>query len=391
MRFGRAMLHRKKPVIGLIVTVCILVWMFRPVHQHWAEVRQRVLVTSLARFALAAVMFAIFLFVFRVISWRRIVIAFGPKLPFAPAARIWSTSELARYLPGVIWQVWGRVYLVKPYGLGAAACSTSQILELAIFLMANVLVAITALPFYLGQMTGSAQSWLLRAVFLAPLLLILLHPRIFYGIINGILKKIKKPPIQTRLPGRTLLALLGWAVVGLCWQGLAIWILLSQPQALDLGFRQIGLVIGAYCLAWCAGFLVVTAPAGFGIREFVFVWVLKSALPPQVRDLFPGNIDQSNAELTGVLVFLAVLLRLWTIAGELILSATAHLLDYKGAMGLPGAAGRIESAEMATGADQITPDKIPPRDAKITPSEKTMPQRTMPASSPGNVAGDIPS
>jgi hypothetical protein len=391
LRLGRATLHRKKPLIGLIVTVCILIWMFRPVHQHWAEVRQRVLVTSLSRFALAAVMFAIFLFVFRVISWRKIVMAFGLKLPFAPAARIWSTSELARYLPGVIWQVWGRVYLVKPYGLGAAACSTSQILELAIFLMANVLVAIATLPFYLSQMSDSTQHWLLRAVILAPLLLILLHPRIFYGIINGVLKKIKKPPIQNRLPGRTLLALLGWAIVGLCWQGLAIWILLAQPQALDLGIRQIGLVIGAYCLAWCAGFLVVTAPAGFGIREFVLVSVFQFALPAQVRQQFPGTIDQKNAELGGVLVFLAVLLRLWTIAGELILSATAHLLDYKGAMGLPGAPGRIGSpaTEKASsdknGSDKNAADKNTIREPKITPAERTIP------ASPGSIAGDIPS
>ena len=55
--------------------------------------------------------------------WRRILIGFGHYLPVAPATRIWSTSELARYLPGVIWQVAGRVYLVKPYGVRGSVCT----------------------------------------------------------------------------------------------------------------------------------------------------------------------------------------------------------------------------------------------------------------------------
>src|SRR5207244_4971965 len=106
-----------------------------------AAVRQQVAALELWRFVLASAMFAFFLLCFRALSWRRALKAFGYKLPCGAAARIWSASELARYLPGAIWQVVGRVYLCKPYGIPGSIASTSQILEICIFLFANVLLA----------------------------------------------------------------------------------------------------------------------------------------------------------------------------------------------------------------------------------------------------------
>lgn len=40
-------------------------------------------------------------------------------------------------------------------------------------------------------------------------------------------------------------------------------------------------VIGVYCLAWVAGFLVPFAPAGLGVREAVLALVLDPVLDPQ--------------------------------------------------------------------------------------------------------------
>lgn len=325
-----------KSIIFVLFLAAIIGWMFKPVRHYWRDVHQRVMETSLQRLLIAALMFAVFLFVFRVLSWRKIIACFGFKLPLATSARIWSLSELARYLPGVIWQVWGRVYLVRPYGVNAIACSASQMLELAIFLMANILVVLACLPWFAANLTGRAHFSFWLALAVAPVLLLLLIPRVFYGIINSVMRRLKKPPIQKRLHAKVLFALLGWAVLGLCWQGVAIWLLLSQPHALGLAPGDLPLVIGAYCLAWCAGFLMVTAPGGIGVREVVLVGALRFALPAHVRQQF-SNAENENV----VLFFLAVLLRLWTIAGELTLSTVAHLLDYRGALGRADAPGRM--------------------------------------------------
>lgn len=336
-----------KRALAVSITVAIFAWILKPIILQWPEVREQVisnLSTGILRFALASGMFALFLFVFRALVWRMIVASFGHKLPVPAAVRIWSTSELARYLPGVIWQVVGRVYLVRPYGVSGSVCSITQILELAIFLLANILVALACLLYFgIKNLDGAARGWLFVAAGLLPVLLILLHTKIFYGIINRIMRRLHKPPIVQRLRGYMLVALLFWTILGLLWQSLAIFLILQQP--LDLKMQWWWVVAGAYSLAWIAGFLAFWAPGGLGVREVVFIGAIYLILPESVRQSFKPSLEAHPQDipptLLAMLAFLSVLLRIWTIAGEFILAAAAYLLDFRGALGKSDAPGRI--------------------------------------------------
>lgn len=312
-------------LLGLAITVAIFVWICKPIIHNWDHFKGRVDAVSWSRLGLASAMFAAFLFTFRAMSWRRILIGFGHRLPVAAATRIWATSEMARYLPGVIWQVVGRAFLVKPYGVSGSVCSASQVLELVIFLLANALVAISCLLWNgTKYLTGPAREWLFCAMALVPILLSVLHPKIFYGTMNRVLRRLDKPQMTRQLGFAALAGLVLWAAVGLIWQGLAIWVLAAPP--LELQFTKWWVVTGAYSLAWCAGFLAFWAPGGIGVRELVFVTAMRWVLPPRI------HFVDANAML-GFLAFLSVLLRLWATLGELILSGFAYALDMKGAMG----------------------------------------------------------
>jgi hypothetical protein len=229
----------------LSITIAIFVWISKPIVQNWDRVKDHVQAVSWYRLVLASAMFAFFLFVFRAMAWRRILRGFGYPLPVAPALRIWTTSELARYLPGVIWQVVGRAYLARPYGVSGTVCSTSQVLELVIFLLANVLVAITCLLWNGNKHLphGAARLWLRAAMWLVPVLFLLLHPKVFYGLMNGILRRLGKPLITQQLGFGLLAGLLLWNVIGLIWQSFAIWILTAGP--LDLQFTKWWVVAGS--------------------------------------------------------------------------------------------------------------------------------------------------
>jgi uncharacterized membrane protein YbhN (UPF0104 family) len=320
---------------GVVVTLAIFFWILKPVYWRWGQVKDRVERTNWGLVLLASAMFAVFLFLFRAMSWRRILKGLGHELPIAVTTRIWSSSELARYLPGVIWQVVGRVYLVKPYGVSGTICSTSQILELTIFLLANVLLAVGCLTWFgVKHMHETAQTWLISVALLAPILLALLHPKVFYGITDAILRRMGKDPIQRKLRFRLLIGLLIWAMLGLLWQSMAIWIITTGP--LHLQFTKWWVVGGAYCLAWCAGFLAFWAPGGLGVRELVFVAAMQVALPLSVRRQF-----SDPKALAGFLAFLSVLLRLWATAGEVMIVGTSSLLDRKGLLGRADAKGRV--------------------------------------------------
>ncbi len=328
-------------IAGLGITAAILFYMFKKIALHWHDpaVRSRVLATSPLRFLVASAMFALFLFAFRAFTWRKILKGFGYALPYAAAIRIWSISELARYLPGSILQVVGRVYLAKPYGVPGSIVSTSQVLELATFLLANTLVAVPCLLFAGARSAHLEQAriWYFVAMGLVPLLTIVLHPRVFYGITNRILARLGKPAIARRLSGAKLFGLLIWSIFGLLFQSLAILLLVKDP--LGLPWIKWWVVAGAYCLAWIGGFLAIWAPGGLGVREFVFVAAMRIAIPHRFKEQFP---DQ--ASFNALVVFLSLLLRLWTIGGELIFSFIASACDYRGLLGLANAPGQIKRA-----------------------------------------------
>jgi uncharacterized membrane protein YbhN (UPF0104 family) len=331
--FARPWLKR---MVIVAITMLIFWTMARPLVEKWPEVRTRIAQVPVWRFVVASGLFAFFLFAFRAMSWRRMLKAFGHKLPPAVVTRIWATSELARYLPGSVWQVIGRVYLIRPYGVSGSVCSTTQVLELCVFLLANVLVAVACLLWFAAKLEPTARPWLYTAMALVPLMSFLLHPKVFYGITNRVLGRLGKPKIVQRLRGRSLVHLLGWLILGLLVQSAGVY-LITAP-ALGLKPDWWWYVAGAYCLAWIAGFLAFWAPGGLGVRELVFVATLQYILPDQVKNS-PQFSDP--ASLAATLVLLGFILRLWTIVGELIVTVTAYAMDLRGALGFPDAPGRV--------------------------------------------------
>lgn len=327
-----------KRVIGLGITIWIFTIMIDPLQKNWPLVKERAQEFSIVRFFIASVMFAMFLFFFRAMSWWRVLKGFGFKLPRAAATRIWSTSELARYLPGAIWQVVGRVYLIKPYGVSGSICSTTQILEVCVFLFSNVLLASLCLLWFGAKIDETARPWLYTAMALVPLLGLLLHPKIFYAIVNKVLTRLGKPKIVKRLRGYKLIKLLFIVTLGLLWQTAALYVI-TEP-VLHLKPDWWWAIAGSYCLGWMAGFLAFWAPGGIGVRELVFVATLQLVLPDEVKNSM--NPDSLN----GLLVLIGFVLRLWTVAGEILLTMAAYALDFQGAINDPDAPGRVQQTRV---------------------------------------------
>jgi len=183
-------------------------------------------------------------------------------------------------------------------------------------------------------MKGHAVTYLYVATALVPLLLMLLHPKVFYTALTKYMTWRGKELPTRRVRGRTLTMLAIWAILGLLWQSLALWVLTHGP--LDLPIQKWWVVAGSYCLAWCAGFIAFWAPGGLGVREFIFVTAMMFALPPGVQHEF-----KDPKVLYGFLAFMGILLRLWATAGELILTGVAYAVDYRGALGRTDAPGRV--------------------------------------------------
>jgi glycosyltransferase 2 family protein len=325
---------RVKRILAVLLMLAIFAWMIKPVVKDWSTVKPFIERTDGSTFTAACAMFAVFLFA-RALTWRRILKGFGHDLPLAPSTRIWISSEMARYVPGSVLQFAGRVFLSKPYGVPRAVVITSQILELSAFLLGNVILALLCLLYDVAKIDHEAKPWMILTIALVPILVAFLHPRIFYGLVNAVRARQRKEPITIRLGGKVLTALLFGSLVALVWQSIGLWVL--THGALHLEWKHWWYVAGAYCLAWIAGFLSFLSPGGMGVRELVFYVTLRAILPAHIKDQFGA----SRATFNAYLKFLAVLLRLWTIGGELILWSISSALDWKGALGRADAPGRV--------------------------------------------------
>jgi uncharacterized membrane protein YbhN (UPF0104 family) len=319
-----------KRIGGAIITVAIFAFLLRPIVRDWEQVKAQVASIDAWRFVLAVLLCAASLLL-RAVTWQKILAGLGRRLPVAPVVRIWSLGELARYLPGTIWQFVGRVVLLRPYGVDGAICTTSQVLELSTFVLANVSVATITLLWFASTIEGHARLWLFVAAALVPVLAIVIHPAVYYRLVNAALVRAKRQPLTERLSGAGMVALLAAMVVVLLLQSAGVF-LLVQP-ALHLRLEWLWIVAAAYSLAWTAGFLAFWAPGGLGVRELVFVAAMSVVLPEDVRRQFP--------EPTALLGFLAVMLRVWATAGELLVCAGAHAADYEGMLGRRDAPGRV--------------------------------------------------
>ena len=311
--------------ISLAITIAIFVWILRPVARHWQLLDDAILSISPLRFLAAAAMLSSYLLVFRALTWRHVLGKLGRSLPVPAATRIWALTELARLLPGGIWQTAPRISLIRAYGVEPVQSMTSHVIEFTVVFLANLLIGTAAILWFFALKFQKIDGLCYVGLALLPLSALILRQRTFQTWLNRALRTLNKPPVAVLVPTRFLVALLAWDLLGIVWQAMAIWLLLGQSELMGLNFSHLYFVAGAYSLAWCAGKFAVWAPAGIGVRELAFVYLVFSmASPASFRVPLSEHITW-----IAHLALAAILLRLWSVAGEIILASTAYITDRK--------------------------------------------------------------
>ena len=202
--------------------------------------------------------------------WRRLLAALGSPLPVRAAGRIMFIGQLGKYLPGSVWPVLAQMELGNAYRVPRHRSASAAILLMVFSLLSGLLTALIALPFVGGS---TPYLWALLA---APVLLILLHPRVLNLVLSRLLRLAKRPPLDKPLTGRAVATALAWSFASWIMYGLQIWLLATRLGAPD--GKTALLAAGGFAFAWSVGFLVVFAPAGAGVREVLLVAMLGPVL-----------------------------------------------------------------------------------------------------------------
>jgi uncharacterized membrane protein YbhN (UPF0104 family) len=296
---------------------------------------------------------------FSALYWRRLLGHLGVRLPLGAALRAYYIGHLGKYLPGKAWALFLRTSLVHNHGVGVGLAVLTSFYEVLTTMAAGVLVA-AVLFAVLGTDAGAGINadtlrhllWMEQpgeggvqrsvAVLLSMLLfvafLVPLHPAIFNQLARRRTGETKVPPEQlprirfVYLLEGLVFAAVGWLFLGASFAAALRGIVGADWPLFDVRTARLPAIMG---LSYVIGFVVVVAPGGIGVREFLLTLLLTPELV--------GVQGMETEDARAVVVLAVLVLRLVWTAAELIVALICRLT------------GRAAASQSATRPDPPTP------------------------------------
>jgi glycosyltransferase 2 family protein len=240
-------------------------------------------------------------------TWREMLRAWRSVLTFWTAARIWSISNLGRYVPGKVWQIGAMGVMAQRAGVSPIAATGSAVLNTVVNLVAGFVIAAA-----LGWQLLDSQSGGQRGAVLfisASVVLLAALPRVLPWLLQILARATRRDLGLGPLPAKVIAIaaagnLTAWLLYGIAFAAFARGILGVTRGALTA-------YIAVYALSYLVGYLVLLIPAGLGVREASMVTLLTIA-----RLADPGQA-----------ALLAVTSRLWLTVLEIVPGALFLAFD----------------------------------------------------------------
>jgi len=278
----------------------VLIYVAGSIAGNWVEIRGLGRAMRFDAGALAAAAAVILLtYALLIGAWRAVLLGWGERLRYPAAARIWTVSNLARYVPGRIWQIAGMAAMAQQAGVSPWAAAGSAIIVQLLAVATGALVTALFAP----GIQNAAAIAVAAAVSVAGVLA-LTHPRTT-ELLASAFHRLSGRQLQLK-PVAAGPLLLSAAVTAFAWvaYGVALYFLakgLLASSGLDLP-TAIGSFTGSYLL----GLIFVFTPGGLGIREGAILLLLTGPIGPAAAAVVSlgSRILMTGTELLAALIAL---------------------------------------------------------------------------------------
>jgi len=266
--------------LRVVVVLLLLAPVVIAVYRQWMQVREVLSHPDWLRLGTGMVVLVAAQPLLGFISW---IILRGLRqvFPYLRISALYFLSQAAKYLPGGIWAFPGRVVAYQAIGVEKLAAWVSLVQEVAALFLGAASLGLAGLltdmpiPAWVRAVTAAGIGACVLAIAAAQL-------PVTYRIVarTGLMRGELAQAFQSQsyrfsaghFTAAYLASLVFWFLVGVGFRELAAGIV---PGAGALNPQQSA---SLFALAWCAGFVVVVAPAGLGIREAVLTALLGSHL-----------------------------------------------------------------------------------------------------------------
>lgn len=261
-------------------------------------------------YLMAAVPFSLGSRMLQPIAWSVLIRGYGDRPPpYAQITRVYATSWMGRYIPGKVAWIGAKVLFGREYGVRASTLAATSIAEAALHLGTALALAFVLLALWGNALVLTSDLWLLGMIAMLALATLLAPP--VFNRVTAWARSLMKVPSPADIGRLSHATVLGSGVLYLLIHALSgppiYFVLKSMFPAVAASL--IPELTAAVLLAGTLGTLALFAPAGLGVREGILIVLLGLLIPKSVA-------------VAGVVV-----LRLWSIAMDLLYYAAALVLD----------------------------------------------------------------
>lgn len=309
-------------IVGVALAAIIFGFLVFTVASQWDELRDRGVRFELGWLLPAFAVLPLFL-AFQALAWDLILRFLGYRLPLARAQVAFGQPLLARYVPGSVLYVLGRLVLSERYGVPRRITMASIVYEQALGAASAVAVASYFVIDH-PDLEGEPVRWAILAV--VPVLVAALHPRVFGPLADRLLSRFGREPLPRTMPMRGVLAMLvyycaNWFVIGVGVYFVARALHYVAPS-------EVPTFASAQAIGYLAALSSLVFPAGIGVRDAAFAWAVKAALPSSSFGVGAAIAIAVRAVLTVVeLIYVGLITlihRRWEASGREVVPAASE-------------------------------------------------------------------
>ena len=243
-----------------------------------------------------------------VIAWGRSMRWWGARLGDRAALRMFFLANVARYIPGAVWQFAGIEAMAGSRGVPRLAATTGLLIQQVVLLATGLLWSAALVPTALAGAGGSARALLLAGGLAVALAIgVVAAPRLVPLVRRIAERRLGRAIVLPTPPPGELAAFSAVHAAGWIGYGVAFW--LFGRAILGADAPSLLLALGAYISSYVVGILAVFAPGGLVVRETALVATLGPAI----------GVDRA--------LLLAIASRVWLVAMELVGAALLAPLD----------------------------------------------------------------
>jgi hypothetical protein len=172
--------------------------------------------------------------------------------------------------------VLARVLLAEKVGVPRRVATAGIVYEMALSIAAALAISTWFLIAH-PDLSDYWTRWL--PLLIVPLLLAVLHPKVFGPLSSRILKALGREPLPDTIGFGSVIVL--FTLFAVAWGIMGIGVFFASRSAYVLELGDLAVVASSQAIGYLAAVASAVVPAGLGVRDAAFAWAVKVAIPSQ--------------------------------------------------------------------------------------------------------------